>query len=192
MAVRVRRFLWHSSNTWPSRFSSIIEIQCILVKVIQSFSLAYPQDAPDIVRATSGVMCPVLPGQDGKKLVLTVSKLWYIMTPFDFIDISGLSFRSSTLVQVSHPSSFPQVVRHTKYIHFFHSDALLSCNCFAFTKDGIGDGTRSTFLISTPTYMSYPFCLLPCRERFNTQRAPLSASPRAVHRPKIKDHQHNE
>ncbi|KAF8907509.1 cytochrome P450 [Mucidula mucida] len=51
---------------------AVLETQVFLVKIIQSFSLKYPKDAPDIVRAPSGVMAPVLPGQRGKKLVLEV------------------------------------------------------------------------------------------------------------------------
>ncbi|KAF9010348.1 hypothetical protein BDZ89DRAFT_1167761 [Hymenopellis radicata] len=50
----------------------VLEIQVFFIKIIQSFSLKYPKDAQDIVRAPSGVMAPVLPGQGGKKLVLEV------------------------------------------------------------------------------------------------------------------------
>jgi hypothetical protein len=45
------------------------------VKIIQAFDLKYPKDVPDIIRATSGVMAPVLPGQDGKKMIISVSSI---------------------------------------------------------------------------------------------------------------------
>ncbi|KAF9018043.1 cytochrome P450 [Hymenopellis radicata] len=54
---------------------AILEIQVILVKIIQAFDLKYPKDTQDIVRAPSGVMAPVLPGQEGKKLILKVTSV---------------------------------------------------------------------------------------------------------------------
>ncbi len=57
--------------------SSVFEIQAFLVKMVQSFEWRYPRDGPRVIRATSGVMAPVLEGQEtkGKRLVLEFRKL---------------------------------------------------------------------------------------------------------------------
>ncbi|KAK0228911.1 cytochrome P450 [Armillaria fumosa] len=56
---------------------AVFEIQAFLVKIVQSFEWKYPRDGPRVIRATSGVMAPVLEGQEtkGKRLVLEFRKL---------------------------------------------------------------------------------------------------------------------
>lgn len=46
--------------------SRIYEIHAFLIEIIQNFHLSYPEGAPNIIRATSGVMAPVLLGEQGK------------------------------------------------------------------------------------------------------------------------------
>ncbi|KAF5378997.1 hypothetical protein D9757_009094 [Collybiopsis confluens] len=54
---------------------AIYEIQTFLVHILSNFKLTYPGDLPRVIRATSGVMAPVLEGEEekGKRLVLQIS-----------------------------------------------------------------------------------------------------------------------
>ncbi|KAK0463763.1 uncharacterized protein EV420DRAFT_1476435 [Desarmillaria tabescens] len=51
---------------------AVFEIQAFLIKIVQSFEWKHPRDGPRVIRATSGVMAPVLEGQEekGKQLIL--------------------------------------------------------------------------------------------------------------------------
>ncbi|KAG6811664.1 hypothetical protein H0H92_006377 [Tricholoma furcatifolium] len=45
---------------------SVFEIQAFLIKIVQAFEWNYPKDGLRVIRATSGVMAPVLEGQEEK------------------------------------------------------------------------------------------------------------------------------
>ncbi|KNZ71834.1 Cytochrome P450 3A4 [Termitomyces sp. J132] len=56
---------------------AVFELQAFVIKIVQAFEWKYPEDGPRVIRATSGVMAPVLEGQEtkGKQLVLDFKQL---------------------------------------------------------------------------------------------------------------------
>ncbi|KAH9941518.1 cytochrome P450 [Amylocystis lapponica] len=56
---------------------AVIEMQTFMVEIVRQFQLSYPENGRRVIRATSGVMAPVLEGEGerGKQLRLVVSPL---------------------------------------------------------------------------------------------------------------------